>query len=74
VRTIFRIPKKFSGTASNGLNDKAIRDQSNTKGKFIAAAQELDGDEKAFDAALKRIGSAKVVAGKPKAKPSKKSL
>lgn len=42
------------------------------KEKFLAAAQELDGNEKAFNAALRRIGSAKVVAGKPKAKPKKK--
>ena len=43
------------------------------KEKFLAAARGLESTEKAFNAALKRIGSAKVVAGKPKAKPSKKS-
>lgn len=42
------------------------------KEKFLAAAQKLGGSEKAFNAALKRFGSAKVVAGKPKAKPKKK--
>lgn len=43
------------------------------KSKFIAAAKELDGNEDAFNVALKRIGLAKLVAGKPKAKPSKKN-
>lgn len=41
---------------------------------FIEKAKELGATtEAAFNAVLKRIGSAKVVAGKPKAKPSKKS-
>jgi hypothetical protein len=42
------------------------------KEKFLATAQEQEGSEKAFNAALKRIGSAKFVAGKPKTKSSKK--
>ena len=42
--------------------------------RFKEMAKELGAtSEAAFDAALKRIGKAKVVAGKPKAKPSKKS-
>ncbi len=41
---------------------------------FIEKAKELgEATEAAFNAALKRISSAKVVAGKPKAKQSKKS-
>ena len=42
---------------------------------FIAKAKELGAEtsEAAFNAVLKRVGSAKVAGAKPKAKPSKKS-
>ena len=38
------------------------------KEKFLAAAQGLEGSEKAFNAALKRIGSAKAAPRKSKVK------
>lgn len=41
--------------------------------KFIQSARELEADEsdEAFDASLRKIGSARVVSPKRKAKPSK---
>lgn len=56
------------------MKSEKSKTQKPQRERFIEMAKELGATSEAvFDAALKRIGSAKVVAGKPKAKPSKKS-